>query len=214
MEEEILRLLASVGFGCIIGIDREFRAKEAGLRTHILVCLGSALMMVVSQFGFKDITDFDPSRIAAQVVSGIGFLGAGTIIIQKHFVRGLTTAAGMWATAGIGLAAGAGMYAIAGCATLLTLVGLELTNLLNGKISLHSTLLIYTTSNHDAIRTISSDATMRNCLITSITTEEVHDDTNQRFRVTMIFRSRGFEQQTRFFRFIQEQQDVIIERWE
>ena len=85
--------------GAIIGLDREYRAKEAGFRTHFLVALGSALFMIVSKYGFWDILGdtgigLDPSRIAAQVVSGIGFLGAGTIIIQKLFVRGLTTAAG------------------------------------------------------------------------------------------------------------------------
>ena len=101
----------------VIGLDREYRAKEAGYRTHFLVSLGSALIMIVSQYGFQQIiqessVSLDPSRVAAQVVSGIGFIGAGTIIIQKQFVRGLTTAAGIWATAGIGLAIGAGMYGI------------------------------------------------------------------------------------------------------
>ena len=107
--EFILRLALAGLLGGIIGIDREYRAKEAGLRTHFLVSLGSALIMIVSQWGFHDILKYehvglDPSRVAAQVVSGIGFIGAGTIILQKQFVRGLTTAAGLWATAGIGLA--------------------------------------------------------------------------------------------------------------
>ena len=87
--------------GRVVGLDREYRAKEAGYRTHFLVSLGSALIMVVSQYGFQDVilensVSLDPSRVAAQVVSGIGFIGAGTIIIQKQFVRGLTTAAGIW----------------------------------------------------------------------------------------------------------------------
>ena len=99
----------------VIGLDREYRAKEAGYRTHFLVSLGSALIMIVSQYGFMEVVkmegiDLDPSRVAAQVVSGIGFIGAGTIIFQKQIVRGLTTAAGIWATSGIGLAIGAGMY--------------------------------------------------------------------------------------------------------
>ena len=107
MWDLILRLVVASCFGALIGLDREYRAKEAGLRTHFLVCLGSALFMIVSQHGFSDVlgtagVGLDPSRIAAQVVSGIGFLGAGTIIIQKQFVRGLTTAAGLWATAAIG----------------------------------------------------------------------------------------------------------------
>ena len=110
----ILRLFIAGALGAVIGLDREYRAKEAGYRTHFLVSLGSALIMIVSQYGFMEIIkiegiDLDPSRVAAQVVSGIGFIGAGTIIFQKQIVRGLTTAAGIWATSGIGLAVGAGM---------------------------------------------------------------------------------------------------------
>ena len=113
--ELVFRPLIAGLLGAIIGLDRAYRAKEAGFRTHFLVCLGSALFMVVSQYGFSDvlqegITRFDPGRIAAQVVSGIGFIGAGTIIIHRQFVRGLTTAAGLWATSGIGLAIGGGLY--------------------------------------------------------------------------------------------------------
>ena len=96
--EFIFRLALAGLLGGIIGIDREYRAKEAGLRTHFLVSLGSALIMIVSQWGFQDILKYDhvgldPSRVAAQVVSGIGFIGAGTIILQKQFVRGLTSGA-------------------------------------------------------------------------------------------------------------------------
>ena len=127
----VIRLLVTGILGTIIGLDREYRAKEAGYRTHFLVSLGSALIMIVSQYGFQEIikessVTLDPSRVAAQVVSGIGFIGAGTIIFQKQIVRGLTTAAGIWTTAGIGLAVGAGMYTIGIAATVLTLVGLEL----------------------------------------------------------------------------------------
>ena len=104
MWDFILRLFVAGILGAVVGLDREYRAKEAGYRTHFLVSLGSALIMVVSQYGFQDVilensVSLDPSRVAAQVVSGIGFIGAGTIIIQKQFVRGLTTAAGIWATA-------------------------------------------------------------------------------------------------------------------
>lgn len=126
----ILRLFVAGALGTVIGLDREYRAKEAGYRTHFLVSLGSALIMIVSQYGFMEVVkmegiDLDPSRVAAQVVSGIGFIGAGTIIFQKQIVRGLTTAAGIWATSGIGLAIGAGMYWLGISATILTLIGLE-----------------------------------------------------------------------------------------
>ena len=98
-----IRLAFAFALGGAIGIEREYRAKEAGFRTHFLVALGSALFCVVSQFGFG-IDLKDSSRVAAQVVSGIGFLGAGTIIFQKNVVRGLTTAAGLWVTAAVGFA--------------------------------------------------------------------------------------------------------------
>ena len=130
--EFILRLFVAAVLGSIIGLDREYRAKEAGYRTHFLVSLGSALMMIVSQYGFTEaieevgIARFDPARVAAQVVTGIGFIGAGTIILQRQIVRGLTTAAGIWATAGIGLVVGAGMYVLGISATVLALIGLEL----------------------------------------------------------------------------------------
>lgn len=116
----VWRLVLAAIFGTIIGLDREYREKEAGFRTHFLVSLGSALMMIVSQYGFSEIlthdgVSLDPSRIAAQVVSGIGFIGAGTIIFNHQIVRGLTTAASLWATAGIGLTAGAGMSWLGSC---------------------------------------------------------------------------------------------------
>lgn len=119
-----LRLITAMLLGGSIGIEREFRSKDAGFRTHFLVALGSALFTVVSQYGFG-IDLKDSSRVAAQVVSGIGFLGAGTIIFQKNMVRGLTTAAGLWVTAAIGLACGTGLYIVAAITTTLVLVGLE-----------------------------------------------------------------------------------------
>ncbi len=122
--ELLLRLLVSALLGSIIGIERERLAWVAGLRTHMLVCVGSALMMIVSAYGFSDVVGqnhvvLDPSRIAAQVVSGIGFLGAGTILLRQDTIRGLTTAASLWTVAGIGLAVGAGMYVAAIGATIL-----------------------------------------------------------------------------------------------
>ncbi len=119
----ILRLFIAGLLGGLIGFEREFRAKEAGLRTHFIVALGSALFMIISQYAFTG--RFDAARVAAQVVSGIGFIGAGVIIFQKNVVRGVTTAAGLWVAAAIGLACGAGMYAVAVAAALMTLLCLE-----------------------------------------------------------------------------------------
>jgi putative Mg2+ transporter-C (MgtC) family protein len=129
----LLRLGVAAALGAAIGVERELRDREAGLRTHMLVALGAALFTVVSAFGFADVLGrsdpnavarLDPSRIAAQVVSGIGFLGAGAIIRQGFSVRGLTTAASLWIVAAIGMAAGAGMYAAAAIGTVLVLFSL------------------------------------------------------------------------------------------
>ena len=114
----ILRLFLAILLGGIIGYERGRAGRPAGLRTHILVCLGSAMAIMTNQYIFETFGTGDPSRIASQVVSGIGFLGAGTIIVTgRHQVKGLTTAAGLWATACMGLAIGIGFYkaAIAGC---------------------------------------------------------------------------------------------------
>ena len=119
----ILRLLLAGVMGGLIGLEREFRAKEAGVRTHFIVALGCALFMIISQHAF--VGRFDAARVAAQVVSGIGFIGAGVIIFQKNVVRGVTTAAGLWVAAAIGLACGAGMYVVAGAAALMTALCLE-----------------------------------------------------------------------------------------
>jgi len=124
--ELVLRLVVAAVLGSLIGADRERLVWAAGLRTHMLVCVGSCLFMVVSAFGFSDILTtphviLDPSRIAAQVVSGIGFLGAGSILLRGEVVRGLTTAASLWTVAAIGLAVGGGLYVEAVFATILIL---------------------------------------------------------------------------------------------
>ncbi len=115
----LIGVAVSVVLGFAIGFERKLRYKEAGIKTHTIVCLGSALMMVISKYAFSDIEGFDPARIAAQIVSGIGFLGAGIIMFRGQKMYGLTTAAGVWATAGIGMAAGAGLYVVATGATIL-----------------------------------------------------------------------------------------------
>ena len=107
--EFFLRILTAAVCGIVIGYERENRNKEAGIRTHAIVALGAALIMIVSKYGFSDIQNYDASRVAAQIVSGIGFLGAGIIFIRNRAVSGLTTAAGIWATAGVGMAVGSGI---------------------------------------------------------------------------------------------------------
>src|SRR5471030_2129131 len=125
--ELISRLILAAALGSVIGFERERLSWAAGLRTHMLVCVGSTLIMMVSAFGFFDVLGrdhvvLDPSRIAAQVVSGIGFLGAGSILLRGEIVRGLTTAASLWSVAGIGLAVGGGMYTAAVGATVIIFI--------------------------------------------------------------------------------------------
>lgn len=125
--EIALRLFLACVFGGVVGFERERNDSPAGFRTHILVCLGSALIMVLSMYGFNDFNSVnkDPARLAAQVVSGIGFLGAGTILRDKTSIKGLTTAASLWVVAAIGLAAGAGFYFSAFFVTVLVFLTLE-----------------------------------------------------------------------------------------
>jgi putative Mg2+ transporter-C (MgtC) family protein len=130
-DEALLRLSLAAVLGGMIGFERELREREAGLRTHLLVSLGSALFTIVSAYGFRDfltsgavVVRTDPTRIAAQIVTGIGFLGAGAIIRQGFSVRGLTTAATLWVVAAVGLACGAGYYSAAALSTALVLLAL------------------------------------------------------------------------------------------
>lgn len=125
----IIRIIVAGVCGGVIGFERKSRLKEAGVRTHLIVAVGAALIMIVSKYGFSDLAGLrgialDPSRVAAQIVTGIGFLGAGIIFVQNQTVVGLTTAAGVWATAGIGMCIGSGMYVI-GLATTLIIVAAQ-----------------------------------------------------------------------------------------
>lgn len=126
--EFFVRILVACVCGACIGFERSKRFKEAGIRTHIIVCCAAALTMIVSKYGFADLTDpagrafngtrgADPARVAAQIISGVSFLGAGIIFRNGTSIKGLTTAAGIWATAGIGLAIGSGLYVIGMFAT-------------------------------------------------------------------------------------------------
>ena len=120
--ELFVRIFVAMILGMLIGNERKNRMKSAGMRTHALVALGSALMMVVSKYGFSDTVQGDGARLAAQVVSGVGFLGAGMIFVRHNLVSGLTTAAGVWTTAGIGLTIGAGMYFVGVLSALLMVI--------------------------------------------------------------------------------------------
>lgn len=123
--EFLMRLLLAAVCGACIGYERKNKNKGAGVRTHSILALGSALMMIISKYGFMDSASFDASRVAASVVSGIGFIGAGIIFMRDDNLHGVTTSAGIWSTSGIGMAIGAGMYVVGVFATVL-IIGLQL----------------------------------------------------------------------------------------
>lgn len=134
----VIRLLYAAVLGGVVGIEREVHEKAAGFRTHILVCIGSCVIMLTSMHIFdiyNGIADVDPGRIAAQVVSGIGFLGAGTIIRSRVSVVGLTTAASLWSIAGVGLAVGSGLFIVSAFATVLILASLLVLSKVHDKVS-------------------------------------------------------------------------------
>lgn len=128
----VIRILIAGFCGCLIGYERKVRAKGAGIRTHCVVACAAALMMIISKYAFSDVITesillgadirLDPSRVASTIVSGVGFLGAGTIFVNKNKVSGLTTAAGIWATSGVGMAIGSGMYFVGIAATIIIVV--------------------------------------------------------------------------------------------
>lgn len=213
----VLRLVVAGVLGGVIGWDREYRAKEAGLRTHFLVAIGSALIMIVSQHGFADVlgkpgVGLDPSRIAAQVVSGIGFIGAGTILIQKQFVRGLTTAAGLWATSGIGLAVGAGMYWVGLCAMVLTLVGLEFLTVVFKNVGEHSSLIVFSTKDKENLKRVTNELHIRNYRIASYDVQEERTENAEIYHVTMVIKTKRYIDETLLFQFLQDLPDLTLER--
>ena len=213
----ILRLCVAGLCGTIIGLDREYRVKDAGFRTHFLVALGSALMMIVSQYGFAEVltqpgVGLDPSRIAAQVVSGIGFIGAGTIIIHRQLVRGLTTAASLWATAGIGLTAGSGMFLLAGVATVLTLFGLEVLSLVFGGLGRRRTMLVFSAARREVIDEMFNALKTSDYSVVSYEVEAQRGDTGVVYRATLVIRARGNADEEGYVELLRAHPDVTVER--
>lgn len=214
----VWRLVLATLFGTIIGLDREYREKEAGFRTHFLVSLGSALMMIVSQYGFSEIlthdgVSLDPSRIAAQVVSGIGFIGAGTIIFNHQIVRGLTTAASLWATAGIGLTAGAGMSWLALAATILTLVALEGLSLVFRSLGSRRMVVVFSASDRtgvaDTLDRIRTDGYM---VVSYEVVPQVVGGDGITYRVTMVVKAKPGSDNNQLLALLRENTDIIVER--
>ena len=211
----ILRLFVAGALGTVIGLDREYRAKEAGYRTHFLVSLGSALIMIVSQYGFMEVVkmegiDLDPSRVAAQVVSGIGFIGAGTIIFQKQIVRGLTTAAGIWATSGIGLAIGAGMYWLGISATILTLIGLEALSYLFKSIGMKSSMVEFSTDNKETLNRMAKKFNSKEYNIVSYQLDEKRLGEVTTYYVTMVIKSKKYNDEGMLLTLLQDFSDITV----
>jgi len=216
----VMRLLLAGVFGAIIGFEREYRAKEAGIRTHFLVCIGSAMFMIVSQWGFADMIKMagigavgdlrlDPSRVASQVVSGIGFIGAGTIMMHREFVRGLTTAAGLWAASAIGLAVGGGLYVLGAVGTALVLIGLEALRLVTRNIKSRATRITFVTSNRDNLIKVTNELNNHDYHITGFVVDEIPN--SDRMRVHLDVRGRLQQDENQMLLFMQEFPDLTVE---
>lgn len=219
--EFILRLFVAALLGSVIGLDREYRAKEAGYRTHFLVSLGSALMMIISQYGFTEVISghldqirYDPGRVAAQVVTGIGFIGAGAIILQRQIVRGLTTAAGLWATSGIGLAIGAGMYVLGISAMILTLIGLEALTFVFKNVSMKSSVVEFITAKKETLNKLAKLFNSKDYVVVSYQLEEKTSATGIVYAVSLVIKSKKSRKDDSIMELLQTFDDIMVTRIE
>ena len=219
--EFMLRLAVAGLLGAAIGFEREYRAKEAGTRTHFLVAVGSCLIMIVSQWGFQDILKmslpgaevrFDVSRVAAQIVSGIGFIGAGTIMMQKQVVHGLTTAAGLWAVAGIGMAIGGGLYMLGVAATVFALIALEAMRFLLRKFRTKSSCLVFLTRDREMLIQVTNELNANDFHIMSYSVNSEKSGKEERIRVKMWIREHVPNGENQLLRFMQQFRDIEIEK--
>lgn len=185
----LVRLVLAAVFSGAIGFEREFHGRSAGFRTHILLCVGSSLIMLTSMHMFdiyEGMIPVDPGRIAAGVITGIGFLGAGTIMHFKSSIRGLTTAASLWVVAGIGLAVGSGMYYAAAITTILTLVALMIFSRLEHAMirkDWYRTIVIDTKDGADQLKAIRGILDEYRAEITDFEVDKAKDGTNMVFKV-------------------------------
>ena len=221
--EFMLRLAVAGLLGAAIGFEREYRAKEAGTRTHFLVAVGSCLIMIVSQWGFQDSLKmslpgaevrFDVSRVAAQIVSGIGFIGAGTIMMQKQVVHGLTTAAGLWAVAGIGMAIGGGLYVLGVAATIFALIALEAMRFLLRNFRTRSSCLVFLTRDREMLIQVTNELNANDFHIMSYSVSSEKSGKEERIRVKMWIREHVPNGENQLLRFMQQFRDVEIEKIE
>lgn len=218
--EFVLRLFVAAMLGGVIGLEREYRAKEAGFRTHFLVALGSGLFMILSQFGFNDVlghyeqVSLDPSRIASQVVTGIGFIGAGTIIFQKHVVRGLTTAAGLWVTSAIGMTAGAGMYVLSIATTVLVLLCLEALYFILQHFGTRNITVTFSTPKEENIQPVLQRLRDKEITIDSYEMTRKDTSSGHYFVVTMEMKFKRKRYKNHLLNFMAEFENVTVETME
>ena len=218
--EFVLRLFVAAMLGGVIGLEREYRAKEAGFRTHFLVALGSGLFMILSQFGFDDVlahyeqVSLDPSRIASQVVTGIGFIGAGTIIFQKHVVRGLTTAAGLWVTSAIGMTAGAGMYVLSIATTVLVLLCLEALYFILQHFGTRNITVTFSTPKEENIQPVLQRLRDKEITIDSYEMTRKDTSSGHYFVVTMEMKFKRKRYKNHLLNFMAEFENVTVETME
>ena len=219
----MMRLAIAGVLGAAIGFERECRAKEAGTRTHFLVAVSSCLMMIVSQWGFHDVTLYangsmlwrvDSARVAAQIVSGIGFIGAGTIMMQKQVVHGLTTAAGLWAVAGIGMAIGGGLYGVGISATCFALIGLEALRFLLRKFRTRSCYLVFLTKERSNLITVTNELNANDFHILSYSVSSEKTGNDECLRVKMWLREHVPNGENQVLRFMQQFPGIEIEKVE
>ena len=218
--EFVLRLFVAAILGGVIGLEREYRAKEAGFRTHFLVALGSGLFMILSQFGFDDVlghyeqVSLDPSRIASQVVTGIGFIGAGTIIFQKHVVRGLTTAAGLWVTSAIGMTAGAGMYVLSIATTVLVLLCLEALYFILQHFGTRNITVTFSTPKEENIQLVLQRLRDKEIIIDSYEMKRKDTSSGYYYVVTMEMKFKRKRYKNHLLNFMAEFESVTVETME
>ena len=183
--EYFIRILLAGICGAVIGYERRKRFKDAGIRTHLILAIGCAMIMIVSKYAFSDILDYDAARIASNVVSGVGFLGAGVIFVKSGSVRGLTTAAGIWTTSAIGMAIGAGFYLLGiGVSILLVLLQFLLYRMVPALESIEvAELLIKAKRTPNILETIKTELDKNNIFINTMKVKKHENDLEIRFSV-------------------------------
>ncbi len=183
--EYFIRILLAGVCGAAIGFERRKRFKDAGIRTHLILSIGCAVIMIVSKYAFKDTLDYDSARVASNIITGVGFLGAGVIFVKSGSVRGLTTAAGIWTTAAIGMAIGAGFYLLGiGVSILLILIQILLYRIVPALESIEvAELLIKAKRTPNILETIKKELDKNNVYISTVKIKKHENELDIRFSV-------------------------------